>query len=258
MQKHCTCASKLPDCCDKGWKVTLAGSRFLSDTESRYAAVEGEALAIAWGLEQSRYFTQGCDNLVVVTDHKPLVKVFGDRTLDEITNTRLFRLKQRTLPWYFSVAYLPGKTNTAADAASRHPCPISLAVSQMSIDNISEHLTMAAISREATELTSISWDTLSEETKLCPTLSQLLRAIQQNFRGEYDGISEYMRYKDSLFVQGGVVLYHDRAVIPRSLRASVLDTLHSAHQGVSSMQQRAQAIVFWPGMTRDIENKRKC
>ena len=258
MQKHCTCASKLPDCCDKGWKVTLAGSRFLSDTESRYAAVEGEALAIAWGLEQSRYFTQGCDNLVVVTDHKPLVKVFGDRTLDEITNTRLFRLKQRTLPWYFSVAYLPGKTNTAADAASRHPCPNSLAVSQMSIDDISEHLTMAAISREATELTSISWDTLSEETKLCPTLSQLLRAIQQNFRGEYDGISEYMRYKDSLFVQGGVVLYHDRAVIPRSLRASVLDTLHSAHQGVSSMQQRAQAIVFWPGMTRDIENKRKC
>jgi hypothetical protein len=51
---------------------------------------------VAWGLEQTRYFTQGCDNLVVVTDHKPLVKIFGDRTLDEITNSRLFRLKQRT------------------------------------------------------------------------------------------------------------------------------------------------------------------
>ena len=89
--------------------------------EQRYAAIEGEALAVAWGLEQTRYFTQGCDNLVVVTDHKPLVKIFGDRTLDEITNSRLFRLKQRTLPWRFDIVYLPGKSNHAADATSRHP-----------------------------------------------------------------------------------------------------------------------------------------
>lgn len=78
--------------------ITLAGSRFLSSAEQCYAAIEGEALAVAWGLEQTRYFTQGCDDLVVVTDHEPLVKIFGDRTLDEITNSRLFRLKQRTLP----------------------------------------------------------------------------------------------------------------------------------------------------------------
>ena len=77
-------------CCEDGWRITVAGSRFLTETESRYAAVEGEALAIAWGLKQTRYFTQGCDKLLVVTDHKPLVKVFGDQTLDAITNTRLF------------------------------------------------------------------------------------------------------------------------------------------------------------------------
>ena len=53
---------------------------------------------MAWDLEQTRYFTQGCDDLLVVTDHKPLVKVLGDRILDEISNTRLFRLKLRILP----------------------------------------------------------------------------------------------------------------------------------------------------------------
>ena len=41
LQKHCSCPTKLPDCCDDGWKIVLAGSRFLSNTESRYAAVEG-------------------------------------------------------------------------------------------------------------------------------------------------------------------------------------------------------------------------
>ena len=98
LQKHCLCSGSLPNCCADGWNITLAGSHFLTGAEKRYVAIEGEALAIAWSLEQTRYFTQGCLDLLVVTDHKPLVKIFGDRTLDEIHNTRLFRLKQRTLP----------------------------------------------------------------------------------------------------------------------------------------------------------------
>ena len=92
-QKHCNCAQLSPGCCDNGWKITLAGSRFLKLAEARYAPVEGEALAIAWSLEQTRYFTQGCDKLLIVTDHKPLVKLFGVRTLDEISKPRGFRLK---------------------------------------------------------------------------------------------------------------------------------------------------------------------
>ena len=119
LQKHCDCSSNAPDCCPEGCRVTLVGSRFLSPAEQRYAPIEGEALAVAWDLEQSRYFTQGCDNLLVVTDHKPLVKILGDRTLDEITNSRLFQLKQRTLPWRFDIMHMPGKVNHAADA-TRH------------------------------------------------------------------------------------------------------------------------------------------
>ena len=85
LQKHCHCQSTLPDCCPGGWRITLAGSRFLQDAERRYAPIEGEALAVAWGLEQTRYFTLGCDDLLVVTDHKPLTKLLGDRMLDEHT-----------------------------------------------------------------------------------------------------------------------------------------------------------------------------
>ena len=78
---------------------------------------------MAWGLEQTKHFTQGCDDLLVVTDHKALVKILGDRTLDEITNTRLFRIKQRTLPWYFQIRHLPGRTNLAR--CGRHvPTPL--------------------------------------------------------------------------------------------------------------------------------------
>ena len=65
-QKHCTCISSEPGCCIDGWRVTMAGSRFLKPCEVRYAAVEGEALAIQWALEQTKYFTLGCKNLVIV------------------------------------------------------------------------------------------------------------------------------------------------------------------------------------------------
>jgi len=122
LRKHCHCDSIIPDCrIDLHW-TTLAGSRFLTSTEQRYAPIRGEALAVTWGLEQTKFFTVGCNHLLVATDHKPLAKIFGNRTLDKISNTHLFRL-QRTLPWAFDIVHLPGRSNHAADATSRHPTP---------------------------------------------------------------------------------------------------------------------------------------
>ena len=99
-QKHCDWESKLPDCCDDGWQVTPAGSRFLMGSEERYGSIKGEALGLAWALEQTKYFSLGCENLTVATDHKPLVGIFNDKELRNISNSRNFRLKQRTLWWF--------------------------------------------------------------------------------------------------------------------------------------------------------------
>ena len=110
---------------------------------------------MALGLEQTKYFTQGCDNLVVVTDHKTLVKIFGDRTLDEITNTRLFRLKQRTLLWRFEIFHMPGLSNEAADAAWGHPiwCNFIATGSLLEHDSpdVVKQALVAAIQRETSK-----------------------------------------------------------------------------------------------------------
>ena len=80
----------------------------------------GEVLVVAWELKQSKNFTQGRPKWAVVANHKLLTKLFGDRTLAEIENTKLFSLMQRTLPWYFEIMNMLGKTNSAVDGPSRY------------------------------------------------------------------------------------------------------------------------------------------
>ena len=121
LQKHCSCASTKLYCCRLGWKVTLVGSRFTSSAESRYAPIEGEALAVVDALEKTRHFILGCPDLIIAVDHKPLLKVFGDRDLNAIPNPRLRNLKEKTLRFQFKITHIPGVRHVAADTISRNP-----------------------------------------------------------------------------------------------------------------------------------------
>ena len=53
--------------------------------------------------------------------NKPITILFGDRTLDEITNPCLIRIKQQTLLWQFSIQHMSGEGNHFSYAMSHHP-----------------------------------------------------------------------------------------------------------------------------------------
>ena len=250
----------MPDCCTDGWRIVLAGSRFLQPAEERYAPIEGEALAVAWGLEQTKYFTRGCKDLLVVTDHKPLLKILSDKALDEITNYRMFSLKQRTLPWMFQIAHLPGKTNDAADAVSRHPVngtPSGIGASICALligQQISDTVTVATIRHN---FNSVSWEAIAEETQKDPTTCRLHAIVSgAPAQDATADVSTYWPLRHDLHALAGVVLYRNRIVVPPALRTSVLEHLHSGHQGVSAMTARARTLVFWPGISRDVQRLR--
>lgn len=273
-QKHCNCTSTQPGCCEFGWRITLAGSRFLKPAETRYAPVEGEALAIAWSLEQTKYFTQGCDNLLIITDHKPLVKLLGDKMLDEISNPRLFRLKQRTLMWRFDIVHMPGKGNFFADATSRNPInnaneddiEITSSESLSSIrcsDSSTNIMELQLISNShdmVNKIRAITWMTVLQACETDETAMQLKRIIESGFPDKKTelplGLSEFWEYRTELYIVDDLIFYKQRVFIPPCLRPEVLDSLHSAHQGVTSMNERAKVTVFWPGITKDIQKIR--
>ena len=121
LQKHCSCPWNTPTCCKSGWQLTLVGSRFLHDAERRYALIEGECLAVAYSIHQTRFYVLGCPDLTIATDHKPLLGILNDRSLADISNCRLLNLKEKTLGFRFSIVHVPGKKHLGADAASRYP-----------------------------------------------------------------------------------------------------------------------------------------
>ena len=50
------------------------------------------------------------------------------------------------------------------------------------------------------------------------------------------------------------MLYRKKVVVPLNLRSRVLNKLHPAHQGVTSIHSYAQYIMLWSCSTQEIES----
>jgi hypothetical protein len=78
-------------------------------------------------LDKARYFVLGCDDLIIAVDHKPLLKIFSDRSLEDISNSRLRNLKEKT----------PHVTDLTASESSEDTAGMIILVS-MSVTSDSE------------------------------------------------------------------------------------------------------------------------
>ena len=270
MQQFCNCVTvDTPFCCQGGWRLVLCGSRHLTPTEAGYAAIEGEALAVVWCLKKARLLLLGCPNLTLVTDHRPLVKLFGNRELKDISNPRLFRLKEKTLQYHFNIKYLPGKKNCAADTLSRYP---SLRADPEGDDvELSDDIMVAMATAVVTALEVDDVIVMDQETVINAARSdpayQLLFARVCN--GDWPSsksqdigcLKPFFGVRDRLATSGDLVTYtydqgYVRLVIPECLRQQVASNLHGGHQGLDSMLRRARQSVYWPGIAGDLEHER--
>ena len=110
-----------PNCGISHWKIIFTGSCFTKDSESQYAPIEEEALALIYGLESCRMFVLGCLNLIVSVDHKPLIKVFSDKTLEDLKNPHVFKFKEQSLIHNFTIKHTSRKVHSAPDATFQYP-----------------------------------------------------------------------------------------------------------------------------------------
>ena len=281
LQKWCACKSLHPRCCTDGWKLVLAGGRFTSPAESRYSPVEGECLAIADALHRAKHFVLGCPDLIVATDHKPLVGLFNDRNLADIQNPRLLSITEKTRWFRFTVIHVPGRRHCGPDYMSRQggsmeqstkearvSCILGIATSSRSTPSTNfTHLNKALVMSVAAALShheglkAVTFERVKLATEKDQEMLCLRDAIANTDPASKlpDDLSEYNRYRDRLTVLDGVNMYGCRAIIPAALRHEVLQGLHAAHQCVGGMLERAKQTVFWPGIYLALEEVRsKC
>ena len=254
LQKYCECPiASAPTCCKTGWQLVFAGSRFTTPAESNYVAVEGEAVAVADGLERCRMFVLGCPSLIVAVDHRPLVGLLNDKPLEKIDNPRLFRLKERTLRYKFTTMYTAGKWHRAPDFMSRYPCAAA-----ESSDDIELAITAAAMAAAGSEANHVTWPELKAACDTDEEYAALTRTVLQGFPAQRQDLQPALRpywdVREHLTVTDGICLMGTRPVVPPALRARTMAALHSAHQGVRGMRERAQLSVYWSGMDKSLRN----
>ena len=180
------------------------------------------------------------------------------------------------------MVYIPGVRNSTSDAPSRYPSgsdtphwmalpdavsapppriPITL-MAGLSIDpaDANSEMDVSTFCSALEMAIPISWQRLKEATTADIHFQQLIELIEEGFPPNQAQMPNHIRqfyiHRLHLYTVDRVVIFRDRVVIPPALRDDCLQFLHSAHQGTTMMQAKADASIFWPGIAADISNHR--
>ena len=101
-------------------KPIAFASRFLSDTEKKYAINELETLAVVWGLEHFRLYIYG-KPVKLLTDHQALEPRIKRNRSNKTYSARLTRWLDRLAHFTLNVNHIAGKHFALTDYLSRNP-----------------------------------------------------------------------------------------------------------------------------------------
>lgn len=227
-------------------------AKSLTETQQRYSVIEKEFLGITFACKRFKYYLWGRDSITIETDHQPLLGLMHKPINELSPRLAQMRLEMLSYPIKLILKYKPGKDMVLPDVLSR-TCPQGTSeCDDLGADPLLQVCQLMI--RSETAMRKYQVATLADDT-----LSVVLKYISEGWPSEKKSCArdaaQYFSLRASLSVVDGIVMYSSRVVIPTSLRPSVLESLHAAHQGVTKTLQRAQNSVFWPGLRKHVEDK---
>ena len=63
----------------------------------------------------------------------------------------------------------------------------------------------------------------------------------------------YWTFQDEVTTADGLLFKGTRLIVPKLLRPEMLRQIHKSHLGIAKCRQRAKEVLFWPGMSVEIE-----
>ena len=236
---------------DNRMHLISCGSRSLSPAETRYATIELECLALTWAIRKCRQFLLGMHEFTVITDHRPLVGIFN-KAIDETTNTRLIRMRERVTAFSFRVVWKEGKNNLIADALSRAPVFSPDEEDRDNEDCIKINLVHKASDPQLQSLFDAAHvDGEYQDIKAAILAGSTMKSLPPTHAARpyvavWDRISVF---EDTLLVVDG-----HRIIPPRLCRPDLMNILHAAHAGINRTLAAATQRFYWPNMKNDIVN----
>ena len=236
---------------DKVLRPVAYISRVLSDTKKNYAQIEKEALTVTWACERFQNYLLGL-HFQIETDHKPLVPLLSNKPLDQLP-IRVQRFRFRMMRFDYVITHVPGKQLQIADALSRAPVSSATDVDYQFQKDISAYVELLVQTLPATDH---QLQVVQEAQDSDVTCTQIKSYCQHGWPDQMrlqGTLKQYFSVKDELSVTNGLLLRGNRLVIPQSLRSEMLQKSHAGHQEISKCCQRALQSVWWPAISKDIE-----
>lgn len=250
---------------DDGSERPIAfASRKLSTTEQKYAQFEKEGLSIVFGLKKFHKFLHG-RHFTIVTDHKPLVSLFGSqKPANAMASARVTRWHMILSAYDFEIEHKAGSNHSNADALSRLPLD-----DEEKVDWLFDMLLPTPDGEQVNLLNDVDQrpieaTEIKASTKKDPILARVREYIlggwpdKRNLGEEY---APFSQKRQELSVEDDIVLWGHRVVIPKdsALQSILLEELHATHPGIVKMKALARSFFWWPAIDRDLEQKcREC
>ena len=75
----------------------------------------------------------------------------------------------------------------------------------------------------------------------------------KKFKSLSPTLCRYWTFRHLLSTDGQLLFYTNRLVVPAACCNNILQILHAAYSGTTKMKQVARQVVFWPGMSTQVE-----
>ena len=153
----------------------------------------------------------------------------------------------------YTIHHVPGKSLYTADMLSRAPLQETADKSGLIPSETEQFVQSITASLPASEERLEMYAKAQATDKLCLQLIEFCTSGWPSRNQLSRELKDYWRYRCSLTLTNGLLLYQTRIVVPSSLRQQALQKIHLGHQGIQRCRLRVATSVWWPGVTSAIQ-----
>ena len=223
----------------------------MTATESHYAQIEKEALALTWACDKFSCYILG-KHVVLETDHKPLVPILSYKHLDNLPS-RVLRFRLRLMRFDYDVVHVPGKYLYTADMLSRSPLQNSPDAHTLAQQDEVEYFIQAVTHHLPASETRLN--TYRQGQADDAIVSKVITYCQSGWPHKHqisDKLRPYWAIRGKLSLYDHLLLYGNCIVVPPKLRSETLAKIHQGHQGIQRCHLRIISSVWWPGVSQAV------